>query len=132
MEHFFAPNAGEDQKKKSSPKMERFFFSNSGKDLRSNAHQSQIVGGGMLMKTILKLLGGIQSNYWGDIFPHPPRISAPLVRTWTYKNADEKAHTFSRSKNVKNGYCVYSPLLTLLYGCVVEECKPAELSAVLR
>ena len=24
-----------------------------------------------------------------------------LVRIWTYKNADEKAHTFSRSKNVK-------------------------------
>ena len=37
-----------------------------------------------------------------------------LVRIWTYKNADEKAHTFSRSKTVKkrtkNGYCVNSPL----------------------
>ena len=37
------------------------------------------------------------------------------MRTWTYKNADEKAHTFlRRSKNVKkltkNGYCVNSPL----------------------
>ena len=27
---------------------------------------------GMQMKTILKLLGGIPSNYWGDISPHPP------------------------------------------------------------
>ena len=41
-----------------------------------------------------------------------------LVQIWTYKNADEKAHTFwRRSKNVKktdkngqkNGYCVSSP-----------------------
>ena len=36
-----------------------------------------------------------------------------LVRIWTFKNADEKAHTFSRSKNgqkrTKNGYCVNSP-----------------------
>ena len=35
------------------------------------------------------------------------------MRIWTYKNADEKAHTFSRgSKNVKkrtkNEYCVNS------------------------
>ena len=80
---------------------------------------TQIIG-----RDTVKLLGGY--------IPHPPRVSAPLVRTWTYKNADEKAHTFSRSKNVKNGYCVYSPLLTLLYGCVAEESKPAELSAVLR
>ena len=34
-------------------------------------------------------------------------IAAYLVRIWTYKNANEKAHTFSRSKN---GYCVNSPL----------------------
>ena len=44
-------------------------------------------------------------------------VTVYLVRIWTYKNADEKAHTFSRrSKNVKNGqkrtkyrYCVNSP-----------------------
>ena len=28
-------------------------------------------------------------------------ITVYLVRIWTYKNADAKAHTFSRSKNVK-------------------------------
>ena len=28
-------------------------------------------------------------------------ITVYLVRIWTYKNADEKVHTFSRSKNVK-------------------------------
>ena len=44
------------------------------------------------------------------------RLHVWLVRIWTYKNADEKAHTFSRrSKNVKkkrtkNGYCVNSTL----------------------
>ena len=45
-------------------------------------------------------------------------IAVYLVLIWTYKNADEKAQTFSRrSKNVekngqkrtKNGYCVNSP-----------------------
>ena len=31
------------------------------------------------MQTIVKLLGEMQSNYWGDIFPPiPPRVSAPL------------------------------------------------------
>ena len=52
-------------------------------DLRSNAHQSQIIGG-MQMQTLLKLLGGTQSNYWGDIYPHPPLgVSTTLsVRRW--------------------------------------------------
>ena len=25
-------------------------------------------------------IGGIQSNYWGDISPIPPRVSAPLIQ----------------------------------------------------
>ena len=48
MEHFFSPNSGEVQKKRkkrSSPKMEHFFSSNSSGDLRSHAHQSQIIAG---------------------------------------------------------------------------------------
>ena len=52
--------------------MERFVSPNSGKDLRSDAHQSQIIGG-MLMKTILKLLGGI---YPSD----PPGFRHPCIR----------------------------------------------------
>ena len=36
------------------------------------------------------------------------------MQIWTYTNADEKTHTFVRSKNVKkrtkNGYCVNLPL----------------------
>ena len=44
MEHFF-PEFRWRPKKRSSPKMERFFSPNSGKDLRTDAHQSQIIGG---------------------------------------------------------------------------------------
>ena len=54
--------------------MERFFSPNSGKDLRSDARQSQIIG--MLMKTTLKLLGGYSQIIGGDT---SPRASAPLV-----------------------------------------------------
>ena len=57
MKHFFSPNSGENQNKKSLHQKWTLFSPNSGKDLRSDARQSQIIGG-MLMKTILKLLGG--------------------------------------------------------------------------
>ena len=57
-------------KKRSSPKERKLCSPNSSGDLRSNAHQSQIIGG-MQVQTILKLLGEIQSNL-GDISPHPP------------------------------------------------------------
>ena len=46
--------------------MEHLFSPNSSTDLRSDAHQSQIVGG-----DTVKLLGGY--------IPHPLRVSAPLV-----------------------------------------------------
>ena len=32
------------------------------------------------MQTLLKLLGGIQSNYWGDIYPH--QRWSPRGRPW--------------------------------------------------
>ena len=35
---------------------------------------------GMQMKTILKLLGGIYSNYWGDVTLFPPWVSAPQLK----------------------------------------------------
>ena len=38
-------------------------------------------------------------NFFRKIFVQ--YVTVWLVRIWTYKNADEKAHTFSRSKNVK-------------------------------
>ena len=38
------------------------------------------------MQTIVKLLGGMQSNYWGDISPlNPPRVSAPLITHFQYR-----------------------------------------------
>ena len=48
MEHFFPQIKVKTKKKKrkrSSPKMEHFFSSNSSGHLRSDAHQSQIIGG---------------------------------------------------------------------------------------
>ena len=62
----------------SSPEMEHFFSPNSSTDLRSYAHQSQIIKiiGDMQVKTILKLLGGY-SQIIGGIHPLP-RVSAPL------------------------------------------------------
>ena len=47
MEHFFSQNSGEDQKKQqktSLPKMEHFFSRNLSGHLRSDGHQSQIIG----------------------------------------------------------------------------------------
>ena len=77
MEHFFPRIQVKTKKKRSSPIMDHF-SPNSNGDLRSDADHNQIIGG-MQMWTILKLLGGIQSNYWGDISPiPPPRVLAPL------------------------------------------------------
>ena len=57
--------------------MEHFFLST---DLHSNAHQSQIFGRDA-DEGILKLLGGIQSNYWGGYIPPSSLVSAPLSLT---------------------------------------------------
>ena len=62
MEHFSSLNSGADQRKRSSPTMEHFFSSNSSRDLRSDAHQSQIIG-----RDTVKLLGG----YIPPGFRHP-------------------------------------------------------------
>ena len=56
MEHFFPQNQVK-TKKRSSPTMEHFFSPNSSGHLRSDAHQSQIIG---------------------VIYPPSPRVSAPL------------------------------------------------------
>ena len=44
MEHFFPQIQVKTKKKRSSPKMKHFFSPNSSGDLRSDAHQSQIIG----------------------------------------------------------------------------------------
>ena len=64
IEHFFYPNSGEDQKKKkrSLSKIQRFFPQFL---LRCTVHP-------------FKLLGGIQPNYWGEyIPPSPPCFGTP-------------------------------------------------------
>ena len=61
----------EDQKKRSSPKLEEFFSPTSSEDQKtapnviqpSDADQSQIIGGGVKMYTIIKLFGGCPSGF---------------------------------------------------------------------
>ena len=113
MEHFFPPNSGEDQNKRSlpefegkkgkrrlslkryissgirergysdqnkrsSPEMENFFFPNSSTDLRSDAHQSQIVGGDA-DEDHTQIVGGGYSQIIGGYIPPSPGVSAPLT-----------------------------------------------------
>ena len=73
MELYFPRIQVKTKKKRSSPKMEH----NSSGNLRSHAHHSQIIGGDKDADQ-LKLLGGIQSNDWGDIFsPSPLGFGTP-------------------------------------------------------
>ena len=81
MKHFF-PQIQVKPKKKPKKKVftkNRTLFSlNSSGHLRSDAHQGQIIGGDADVD-ILKLLGGdTVKQLEGDIYPHPPRVSAPL------------------------------------------------------
>ena len=78
------------KKKRSSPQMEHFFSPNSSRDLRSDAHQSQIIGGDA-DEDQTQIIVGIQPNYWEDIFSHPPQVSAPLSRTICNRPAAEYA-----------------------------------------
>ena len=48
--------------------MEHLFSPNSSGDLRSDARQSQIIGGDADVNHS-QIIGRMQSNYWGDIFP---------------------------------------------------------------
>ena len=61
---------------------ETLFSPNSSTDLRSDAHQSQIIEEDA-DEDHTQIIGGIQSNYWGDISPHPARVSAPLYAKLT-------------------------------------------------
>ena len=69
MEHFFPQIQVKTKKKRSSPKMEHFLSPNSGGDLRSDPHQSQIIGGDadedhtqIIEGDTVKLLGGYTPN----------------------------------------------------------------------
>ena len=76
IKHFF-PRSQVKTKKKSSPAMEHFFSPKSSGDLRSDAHQSQIIGGDsdedhtqIIGENTVKLLGGY-------ISPIPPGFRHP-------------------------------------------------------
>ena len=62
------------KKGRSSPKIEHFFSPNSNGHLRSDAHQSQIIGGDA-EKDHTQTIGGMQSNYWGGFIP--PGLGTP-------------------------------------------------------
>ena len=93
MEHF---HSGEDQKKSSSTKMEHFFYVL----ICAQMHTRVKLLERMQMKTILKLMGDIQSNYWGDIFPHPPLVSAPLRTSVPYFLAKVGAYRIPYQRTV--------------------------------
>ena len=56
--------------------MQHFVSPNSSGHLRLDAHQSQIIGGDADVDHT-QTIGWIQSNYWGDISPHPPGFRHP-------------------------------------------------------
>ena len=57
--------------------MEDFFSRNSGGDLRSDAHQSQITGGDADVDHT-QIIGGDTVKLLGRIYLPSPRVSAPL------------------------------------------------------
>ena len=84
VEHCFSQNSGEDQKKRSLPKngIKRSLpkvSPNSNGDLRSDAHQSEIIEGDA-DEDHTQIIGGY--------IPHPLRVSAPLVHTVKYFDQD--------------------------------------------
>ena len=79
---FFQVSKLSEDQKKVFTKNGTLFSSNSRGDLRSDVHQSQIIGGDadenhtqIIGGDTVKLLGRIQSNYWGDI--SPPGFGTP-------------------------------------------------------
>ena len=64
----------EDQKKRSSPKLEHF-FPQIQVDTYAQMHSRVKLLGGDADIDHTKLLGGIQSNYWGDV--SPPDFGTP-------------------------------------------------------
>ena len=79
MEHFFSQiQVKTKRKKKPSPKMVHFFCPNSRGHLRSDAHQSQIIGRDAVVYHT-QTIGGDTVKLLEGYIPHPPlRVSAPL------------------------------------------------------
>ena len=76
MEYIFFPNSGEDQKKVFT-RNGTLFSPNSSTDLRSDAHQSQIIGGDT-SEDHTQIVGGGYSHIIGGIYPPiPPGFGTP-------------------------------------------------------
>ena len=101
----FSPNSGEDQKKTSSQIRNGTLFSpNSSTDLRSNAHQSQIIGGDS-GEEHTQIVEGIQTNYWGNMSPHPPpRFRQPWL---VANNFAKKLRKHLRRKMFEGNYSIF-------------------------
>ena len=69
---FQVSKLSDDQKKRSSPKMEHFFSPNSSTDLRSDAHQSQVIGGDADEDHTHIVGGGGYGQIIGGIYPTSP------------------------------------------------------------
>ena len=67
MEHFFPQIKVKNKKNGLHQKFTRFEV-----ETCSHMHTRVKLLEGMQIKTIIKILGCIQSNYWGEYIPHPP------------------------------------------------------------
>ena len=78
--HFSSPNSAEDQKKRSSPKMEHFFRGNLGSD----AHQSQIFGEDA-DEDHTQIIGGDTVKLLEGIYPLiPPGFRHPCLNYFKF------------------------------------------------
>ena len=90
MEHFFPKFKWRPIKKKVFTKNETLYYPPIQMEICARMHIRVKLLEKMQMKTILKLLGELQSNYWGGIYPPiPPGFRHPCVRT---KNSNAKHH----------------------------------------
>ena len=78
----FSLNSGKDQKKVFT-RNEHFFPLNSSTDLRSDAHQSQIIGRDA-DEDHTQIVGGYTVKLLGDISSYPLRVTAPLLVSIAY------------------------------------------------
>ena len=75
----FSTNSGEDQK--GFTNNGTLFSPNSSGHLRSDAHQSLIIGGDA-DEDLSQIIGVIQPNYWGEYIPaNPPGFGTPASKT---------------------------------------------------
>ena len=84
---FWVSKLSEEQKKRSSPTMEHFFSPNLSGDLRSDAHQSQIIGGDADVDHT-QIIGGDNVKLLGRIYPPiPPGFRHPCLSGSTPQRA---------------------------------------------